>query len=241
MTPLEPFSIHHLVHALVLCALLLAATAEAQDPGCDCSCAAYHEMRSILEDMQAGAEAGEVAMPSSELQHLAACAGQCAMAWSQCNSTDGSAAHVQESRAKPSADENREPSEQEAATEPPSEAYALGEPRDDLERFHGVYGSDDQPNRDFFVTQASNPRGEGRPIPPGYLMIGAMWGDVAPWYMKSVGKTRFEQQWTSPGSEPLVVEFDTDAEGHVVSMRFVEGFLSDRGEVQRNGELPEGW
>lgn len=199
---------------------------------CDCSCEAYQRLHAAVEDMQRRGQEGERVMPPPELQTMAACAGQCAMAWSECRTPQRDKRKRDVSTDRPDA-QRREEAEH--------EPYALGEPRQDLHRFYGVYGSADEPGRDFFVARAENRMMEGRGIPPGYLMVGAMWGDVAPWYMKSLGELRFEQQWTRPGAEPLVVEFETDENGNAVAMRFLSGFLADRGRVEREGELPEGW
>ncbi|MEE4303442.1 MAG: hypothetical protein V2J19_04750 [Wenzhouxiangella sp.] len=224
------------VVAIVL-SLSLSVSAQAQEEAeCDCSCQAYNRLQAAMQEMQKRGEDGEPAMPTAAVTRLAACAGECAMAWSQCQTP-------QRGKRGPVASQDRPGTPQREEREPGQDRkpFALGEPRQDLERFHGVYGSPDEPNRNFFVAQAQNRAMEGREIPPGYLMIGAMWGDVAPWYMKSVGEHRFEQQWTNPGTEPLVVEFETDEHGNAVAMRFVSGFLADRGQVQRQGELPEGW
>lgn len=117
--------------------------------------------------------------------------------------------------------------------------HPLGAPRDDLERFYGVYG-EPEGLRNFFVAEASNATGD-EPIPAGHLMVGAMWGDVQPWYMKSLSDTRFEQVWVSQFQDaPLVVAFETDADGNAVALTF-EGLFEDRGRVERVGDLPEGW
>jgi len=130
----------------------------------------------------------------------------------------------------------REAGQQETA----AEENPLGEPRDDLERFYGVYGSDDQPGRDFFVTKAKYGPGVDRTAPEGYMMIGAMWGDVAPWFMKSLSATEFEQAYASPGQEePLRVEFQLDGDTPV-AMSFTQGF-EDRGRLKRIDDLPEDW
>jgi hypothetical protein len=122
--------------------------------------------------------------------------------------------------------------------------FWLGEPLEDVQRYCGVYGSAEQPNRDFFVTEAKRPPlAERAPeIPPGYLMIGAMWGDVSPWYMKSISATRFEQQVRGDFGppEPFVVEFELDENGEAVAMTFKTGF-EERGRLERKGDLPEGW
>lgn len=123
------------------------------------------------------------------------------------------------------------------------DGYPLGRPRDDLDRFYGVYGDAAHPGRDFFVTQAKRPAyaEQAPPIPPGYLMIGAMWGDVAPWYMKSISETEFEQAWVPDyAPEPIEVRFEIGEEGLVVAMEFQTVF-DDRGRLQRLGDLPEEW
>jgi hypothetical protein len=129
------------------------------------------------------------------------------------------------------------------ATATAQDSFPLGEPRNDLERFYGVYGDpNDNSGRNFFVTQARTPPyAEQAPqIPEGYLMIGAMWGDVAPWYMKSVSETRFEQQWVNSGAEPIVVEFELDPDGNAVALSF-DTVFADRGRLARVGDLPEGF
>lgn len=226
-----------LAGAAIVLSLSFPANTQAQEEGeCDCSCQAYNRLQAAMKEMQERGQDGEPVMPTPAVRRMAACAGECAMEWSQCQTP-------QRGKRGPVASQDRPGTPEREQRELGSERapFALGEPRQDLERFHGVYGSPDEPNRNFFVAQAQNRAMEGREIPPGYLMIGAMWGDVAPWYMKSVGEYRFEQQWTNPGAEPLVVEFETDEQGNAVAMRFVSGFLADRGEVQRQGQLPEGW
>jgi len=122
--------------------------------------------------------------------------------------------------------------------------FWLGKPRDDLERFYGLYGDPDNPGRDFFVVEAKRPKfAEQAPeIPPGYLMIGAMWGDVAPWYMKAVSETRFEQQTLGDFQppEPIVVVFEA-AEGQNAAAITFETVFVDRGRLKRLGDVPEEW
>lgn len=126
--------------------------------------------------------------------------------------------------------------EAQAAAEHPE----LGTPRDDLERFHGVYGEPDG-RRNFFVAPARSQPDARNPVPPGYIMIGAMWGDVAPWTMRSLAETRFEQVHVSEFQPaPLVVEFELGPDGRAVALRF-ETLFDDRGRLVRVGDLPEGW
>lgn len=117
--------------------------------------------------------------------------------------------------------------------------HSLGTPRDDLQRFYGVYGVAGE-RRNFFVSEASASAGEN-PVPPGYLMVGAMWGDVQPWHMKSLSDTRFEQAYVGQYQDsPLVVEFHTDGDGNAVALTF-SGMFEDRGRLERIEDLPEGW
>lgn len=122
--------------------------------------------------------------------------------------------------------------------------FWLGTPRNDLERFYGLYGDPDNPGRDFFVLEAKRPKfAEQAPeIPPGYLMIGATWGDVAPWYMKAITETKFEQQTLGDFKppEPIVVVFEAAEGQNAVALTF-ETVFADRGRLKRLGDVPEEW
>lgn len=136
------------------------------------------------------------------------------------------------------------------ATEPSSEnasgetnEFYLGEPRDDIERFFGLYGPPD--GRKMFVTEAKRPEyAERAPeIPPGYLAIGAMWGDVAPMQMRSLSETAFEhanRADSAPG-EPSIAEFEIGPDGDAVALTFTQGIFVDMGRLERAGDLPEKW
>lgn len=128
--------------------------------------------------------------------------------------------------------------EQEA---PAAGVAGLGEPRDDLERFHGVYASPERPGRRWFVSAARRPPLSDAPeIPPGYLMVGALFGDVAPWPLRARSETTFEQAWVpEPQGEGLALEFETDAEGEAVALRFTQGSMKDAGRLERVGALPD--
>jgi len=222
--------------------LALAATtgpgpsqdAAAQD--CDCSCDSYAGLKASLEKMNQAAESGEMPVMTPELQKAAVCAGQCAMQWANCGDAAGGAGAAGQD------DTGTEPADgggTQAATEAEA-AHPLGEPRGDLERFYGVYGDGSGSGRDFFVTAARRPEYAEKQLPEGYLMIGAMWGDVAPWHMKSLSETRFQQHWVNPGNEPIVARFELDGEGHAAALIF-ETVFDDRGRLQRVGDLPERW
>lgn len=131
--------------------------------------------------------------------------------------------------------------QQETATAQQEEnAYPLGTPRNDLDRFYGVYGDPDNPGRDFFVAPARRNPDAREQIPEGYLMIGAMWGDVAPWYMQSRSDTRFEQQWVNPHSEAIVAAFELGEDDAAVALTFNTVF-AERGRLERLRDLPEKW
>lgn len=125
----------------------------------------------------------------------------------------------------------------------PSDNFYLGEPRENLERYFGLYG--DPGRGQFFVTEAKRPEyAERAPeIPPGYLAIGAMWGDVAPMHMKSISEMKFEQVDLSDFApdEPNVAEFELGSDGDAAALTFTSGGLSEFGRRARVGDLPEEW
>ena len=125
----------------------------------------------------------------------------------------------------------------------PTDDFYLGEPRHDVQRYFGLYG--DPGRGQFFVTEAKRPKyAEQAPeIPPGYLAIGAMWGDVAPMSMKSLSETKFEQVDLSDFApdEPSVAEFEFGPDGIAVALTFTSGSFGGFGRRARVGNLPEEW
>ncbi|MDX1642780.1 MAG: hypothetical protein R3244_00335, partial [Thermoanaerobaculia bacterium] len=120
----------------------------------------------------------------------------------------------------------------------------FGEPLQNPERYYGVYASADEPNRAWFIAEAERPwyAEKAPPVPPGHLMIGAMFGDVAPWYLRTVSQTVFERAETGgPSSDPLRIEFELDGEGNAVAMRFTNEDPITEGRLERRGDLPEEW
>lgn len=237
-------SFHPVVSAaLVIAAVVLGGTAArdivmeaAAAQECDCSCEAFAGFTARMEELRDAMQSGEAAAMTPEMQQAAVCGPQCAMQWSQCGNegtSDAAGGSVSPATG------NEATSGGDDADNQADASFPLGEPRDDLERFYGVYG-DGESGRDFFVTAAKRPPGAEKEIPPGYLMIGAMWGDLAPWYMKSVSETRFEQQWVNPGGEPIVAGFELDDRGDARAIVF-ETVFDDRGTLKRLRDLPEGW
>jgi len=116
----------------------------------------------------------------------------------------------------------------------------------DPQQYFGLYGDPANPNElrgTYVVTEARRPRAVDHfpDIPPGYVMIGAMWADVSPWYMKPLSATRFEQDFLSSfDPEPLRVVFELDAEGHAVALIF-ENREEEFPERARLGDVPESY
>jgi hypothetical protein len=102
----------------------------------------------------------------------------------------------------------------------------LGPARDDLERFHGLYANPEQgPERAVFVMTGCR----------GRLEAGAMWGDVAPWEMRSEGDAEF--YW--PGSsfaQPFRIEITVGPDGRGQTIHHDMDFVSS--PLERIGELP---
>ncbi|UCC26065.1 MAG: hypothetical protein JSU98_02975 [Gemmatimonadales bacterium] len=119
-----------------------------------------------------------------------------------------------------------------APTDPPPSAGGdpgpdLGPARDDLERFHGLYANPEQgPNRAIFLITGC----EGR------LLAGAMWGDVAPWELRSEGATEFS--W--PGNsfaQPFRLAISVGADGRGRTIQHDMDFVAS--PLERIDDLPE--
>ena len=103
-----------------------------------------------------------------------------------------------------------------------------GEARNDLERLTGLYGDplETDKNRRFWVMVSCD----------GYLVIGALWGDVAPWWMKSEGDNIFTY---SDSFNNIRMEFTTDKNGKATKM--IHNLPSLKTPLERLGPLPEDW
>jgi len=136
-----------------------------------------------------------------------------------------------------------------ATPEQPSPAAShqdqqLGVPLSEPENYYGEYATADKPNRRWFIAAAKrSPYAERAPaVPPGHLALGAMFGDVAPWHMKTISKTEFAQaQVPVSQAEPVVIRFELDESGHATAFRFMGGPHSPAGLFSRVGDLPAGW
>jgi len=84
----------------------------------------------------------------------------------------------------------------------------LGPPRDDLERFQGLFASlEDGPQRALFVLRGCD----------GRLLVGPMWADVAPWAMRSVAETEFIRPGNS-FAKPLHIKLIMGPDGAATGM-----------------------
>jgi hypothetical protein len=104
----------------------------------------------------------------------------------------------------------------------------LGEVRNDLERFTGLYGDPEEKNehRKLWVMVTCD----------GYLVSGALWGDASPWWMKTEGDKIFSY---ADSFVKLNMEFDTDANGKAVRMVHNLSFMKT--PLERTGPVPDDW
>ncbi|NND72572.1 MAG: hypothetical protein HKN43_13430 [Rhodothermales bacterium] len=103
----------------------------------------------------------------------------------------------------------------------------MGPTRDDLHRFVGQYGDpgNEDTTRRLWVSQTC----EGR------LVVGAMMGDAAPWYLTSAGDSKFtvDNDW-----QQLTVRFENNSSGKAIGIIHSLNFLPS--ELQRVDDLPPG-
>jgi hypothetical protein len=103
-----------------------------------------------------------------------------------------------------------------------------GKPRDDLERFTGLYGdpADKDKNRKLWVMVSCD----------NYLVVGALWGGAAPWWMKSESDKVFTY---SDSFTSIEIEFVTDANGKAVKMNHDLSYLKN--PLERLEPIPADW
>jgi hypothetical protein len=100
-----------------------------------------------------------------------------------------------------------------------------GQPRDDLDRFKGVYGdpAEAESTRQLWVNVSCD----------GYLVVGAMWGDAAPWWMRSESENVFTLE---DSFNNIRIEFGTSE-----SLQMNHNLEFMESPLQRVGDLPEDW
>jgi hypothetical protein len=111
-----------------------------------------------------------------------------------------------------------------------------GPARDDLARFFGLYRDPDPggaANRELFVTETCD----------GHLVFSGMWGNVAPFVMRSESDTRFVQISVDREYQPQAyqLDFEIGPDGRMAAMshNLTAGFSFER--WPRSGDLPDGW
>jgi hypothetical protein len=102
-------------------------------------------------------------------------------------------------------------------------------PRDDLQRFSGLYGvagETDGSGRNLFVTQSCN----------GQMVAGATFGDASNWWMTPVSDAEFEMS-----SDFISVElvFEMGPDGNARALHHNLDWMPT--PLTRIGPLPEGW
>lgn len=118
---------------------------------------------------------------------------------------------------------------------PPRSAKPVdrGPKRKDLARFFGVYGNPGGQHgrtspHNFFVNESCD----------GYLQLGALWGDVAPWIMRAEGDTVFVQMSLSEYDRvALRLEFEVGPDGRATAVRHNIDWRKDNPLI-RLGDLP---
>lgn len=125
-----------------------------------------------------------------------------------------------------------------AATPVAAQEDRWGPPVDDISRYVGLY-SDDM-GRDWFVAEARPPVGSDAFVPPGHLMIGATFGDVAPWYMTTVAKDVFLRPGWNEYNPDITVTFEFGVDGRATLLEYTYGNEAPQ-TWSRSGDLPDGW
>lgn len=100
--------------------------------------------------------------------------------------------------------------------------------RDDLDLFTGLYGDPQESNehKRLWVMPSCN----------GHLVVGALWGDVSPWWMKSENDARFSY---SDSFLSIEISFNAMTKGKAGSMSHNLGFMPS--PLKLMGSIPEGW
>jgi len=101
-----------------------------------------------------------------------------------------------------------------------------GPAREDLERLTGVYASDEAPARELFVTRSCD----------GFLIVGPLWADTAPWNLRSEGMEVFT--YLHDGLH-FRLEFTVGGDGVARGLSHsIRGLATP---MQRLGPLPDNW
>lgn len=108
-----------------------------------------------------------------------------------------------------------------------------GDARSDLARFAGVYGDPEKQRipRNYFIQACG-----------GFLRFGAMWGDVAPYGMRSTGDLTFEQAWLGVGESTRVeLRFHVNPAGKATAITHTFTFGNGPQRIPLLEPLPGEW
>lgn len=109
---------------------------------------------------------------------------------------------------------------------PAPAAADRGPARTDLARLTGIYASAEAPERKLFVTRTCD----------GFLVVGPLWADTAPWDLRSQGGEAFSFR---QGELQFQLEFTTEGKGAARQLSHtIRGLASP---MQRRGPLPGDW
>jgi hypothetical protein len=147
----------------------------------------------------------------------------------------GMAEAMEEAATADKADRERKREQQAAARQSEEEAAAerararTGPPRDDLDRFHGIYGTEEGGiTRALFLVKNCD----------GHLLFSSTWGDAAPWVLRSTSDTSFEY----PGDDfmkPIHIEITTGDDGRAT--RIAHDLDALGSPLDRIADLPPDW
>ncbi len=101
-----------------------------------------------------------------------------------------------------------------------------GPARGDLERLTGIFAREEASRRELFVTQTCD----------GFLVVGPLWADTAPWNLRSEGEESFTFR---QGALQFALEFATGDDG--VAQQLSHNIRGLATPMQRRGPLPGDW
>jgi hypothetical protein len=122
---------------------------------------------------------------------------------------------------------NKAAEEEEQQMQQKQQSQSRGESRDDLDRFKGLYSDPDSDDtgRAIFVTVSCD----------GYLVTGAMWGDVSPWWMRSAADKVFTY---ADSFSNFSMEFVGDGGPGTLMNHDIKGLASP---LENKAPLPDDW
>ncbi len=108
----------------------------------------------------------------------------------------------------------------------------FGPKRDDLSRFKGRYADPNRANQHHVWSVSETCAGSG------YLVLAAVWGDVAPWRLASESDLVFVEPYPQPNYEPFRLAFQVAPDSSITGALMSGPFEAT---LERLGDLPEDW